>query len=229
MLKVSAHLKPTLLAAAMVTGCATLALAQPAPNGNPAPVKGEVAQYILTPAGAVDGMILTDGTEVHTPPAASTRLVFSVRPGDKVTIRGTRTIANPVVNAIAVTNDATGVIIDLGPPGPARRIDDASRVKLQLHGSDGRFNGVQLEDGTIVRLPPPDADRHAAALAVGQPLYASGDGVYGPLGKVIAAREIGPNQTDLVKIDAPGFDRWMHEVFGGSDTPAAPPPVAPRS
>jgi hypothetical protein len=60
-------------------------------------------------------------------------------------------------------------------------------------------------------------------------LYASGDGVSGPLGKVIAAREIGPNKTDLVKIDAPGFDRWMHEVFGGSDTPAAPPPVAPRS
>jgi hypothetical protein len=35
----------------------------------------------------------------------------------------------------------------------------------------------------------------AANLAVGQPLYAKVDGVVSPLGKVIAAHEIGPEKA----------------------------------
>jgi hypothetical protein len=39
-----------------------------------------------------------------------------------------------------------------------------------LHDRRGTLNGVLLEDGTIVRMPPPEAERLAANLAVGQPL-----------------------------------------------------------
>jgi hypothetical protein len=53
-------------------------------------IKGKVAQYSLTSRGTVDGLILTDGTEVNLPPHASTQLVFAVHPGDAVTIRGTK-------------------------------------------------------------------------------------------------------------------------------------------
>ncbi len=128
------------------------------------------------------------------------------------------------MTAVAVTNDATGTVVDTGPPGPPQHLDDESRIKLQLHGPDDHINGVLLEDGTIVRMPPPDAERLAASLAVGQPLYARGDGMSGPLGKVITAREIGPSRTALTKIDEPRFERWMHDVFGGGDAPAQPPP-----
>jgi hypothetical protein len=96
-----------------------------------------------------------------------------------------------------------------------------------LHDPRGHLNGVLLEDGTIVRMPPPDAEQHAANLAVGQPLYARGDGMSGPLGKVIAAHEIGPNRTTLTKIDESRFKRWWHDVFGGGETP--PPPPTPKS
>jgi len=226
--KSASRLKYALLGATMMIGFA--GLAQPAAAGDPANVteiKGKVAQYALTPRGAVDGLILTDGTEVHVPKHASTRLVFSVRPGDAVTVRGLKAGASPVVSAAAVTNDATGTVVDTGPEGPPQRLDDESRIKRQLHNPEGQLDGVLLEDGTIVRMPPLDAERHAASLAVGQPLYALGDGMSGPLGKVIAAREVGASRAKLSNVDETRFERWMHDVFGGGD--ALPPPVAPKS
>jgi hypothetical protein len=39
-------------------------------------VSGTVAHYTLTPRGDVDGLVLTDGTEVSFPPHLSTELVI---------------------------------------------------------------------------------------------------------------------------------------------------------
>jgi hypothetical protein len=230
--KSASRLKYALLGATMMIGSAGLAMAQGAPAGAPAQtpdIKGKVAQYSLTPRGDVDGLILADGTEVMLPPHNSTQIVFAIHPGDAVTISGTKADASPVVTAVAVTNDATGAVVETGPHGPPQRIDDQSNVKLQLHDPQGHLNGVLLEDGVIVRMPPPDAEQHAANLAVGQPLYASGDGMAGPLGKVIAAHEIGPSKTELTKIDESRFKRWTHDVFGGNTTPPPPPPAAPKT
>jgi hypothetical protein len=98
----------------------------------------------------------------------STQIVFAVRPGDAVTIQGRKTAANPVVAVVSVTNDASGAVVKAGPPGLPQQLDDESRIKLQLHDLDGHINGVLLEDGTIVRMLPPDAEQDAAGLAVGQ-------------------------------------------------------------
>ena len=201
-----------------------MALAQTAPPGEPTEVKGKVAQYSMTPRGAVEGLIMVDGTEVLMSPHLSTQLVFAVRPGDAVTVQGMKTVANPVVTAVSLTNDVTGAVVDARPPGPAQPLDDESRVKLQLHDPDGRLNGVLLEDGAIVRMPSPDADADAAGLAVGQPLYARREGVTTPLGKVIAAREIGPAKTKLIKVDQSRFERWKSDLFGA--TSAAAPSIA---
>lgn len=226
--RAASRLTYALLGATMLIGSAGLALAQPAPAGDPAQLpemKGKVGQYSLTPNGAVDGLILTDGTEVNLPPHLSTQLVFAVRPGDAVTIRGQKTGTGTNVAAAAVTNDATGATVaDTGPHSARQRLHDQGRIKLQLHDPRGHLNGVLLEDGTIIRMPPPEAERHVAGLAVGQPLYARGDGVSGPLGTVIAAHEIGPSDAQLTKIDEPQFKRWMHDVFGMGG--GAPPPAA---
>ena len=222
MTKSAFRLKYALLGASlMMIGPAGMALAQSAPPGEPTEVKGKVAQYSLTPRGNVDGLILVDGTEVRLPPRAQTQIVFAVRPGDAVTIQGVKTVANPVVTGVSLTNDATGAVVDMRPPGPAQQLDDESRVKLQLHDPDGRLDGVLLEDGAIVRMPSSDADADAAGLAVGQPLYARGDGVATPLGKVIAAREIGPARTKLIKVDESRFERWKSDLFGGELSDAA--------
>ena len=88
------------------------------PAGLPA-TKGTVARYSLAPRGDVDGLILGDGTEVHLPPHLGTQLVYAVRPGDAVTVRGLRALRLPLVSALSVTNDATGATVtDNGPPPP---------------------------------------------------------------------------------------------------------------
>jgi hypothetical protein len=229
MTKFALPLKYSMLGALIVSGSAGLAMAQqtPAPpTGDATEVKGKVAQYSLTPRGAVDGLILADGTEAYLPPHLSTQIVFAVRPGDAVTIQGRKTVANPVVAVDSVTNDASGAVVKAGPAATPQQLDDESRIKLQLHDLDGHIKGVLLEDGVIVRMPPPDAEQDAAGLAVGQPLYVRGDGLSGPLGKAIAAREIGPAKAKLIKVDESRFERWKHDLLGGTDgpTPAAAPP-----
>jgi hypothetical protein len=217
-------------------------------------IKGRVAQYTLTPRGDVDGLILDNGTEVHFPPHLSTQLVYAVRPGDTVTIHGLKAQAVPMVQAMSVTNDASGqTVTDTGPPagGPGKHGPNAGgqmlqvqgQVKEQLHGPRGDLNGVLLQDGTIVRLPPPEAQRLAAQLAPGQQVYAQGNGIVTPLGKVVAAQSIGPSPSQAVALqmppprprhghgpaDGPG---GLGPAAGPSGPPAAPgapppPPGAP--
>jgi hypothetical protein len=229
-------LKVSLLAASMLAGVGMVALAQPAPTYDPAQlpaIKGKVAQYTLTPRGDVDGLILDDGTEVHLPPTVSTELVFAIRPGDAVTIHGLKARAEPMIAAASVTNDASGVTV-LANAGRrmgwrAPPIEDTSKIKQVLHETRGDMNGVLLDDGTVVRVPPREAERLGATLGVGQPLYVKGVGVTSPLGKVILARQVGPDQEHLSDIAAPRMrgGPWMRGRGMGMHGPGgdgAPPP-----
>jgi hypothetical protein len=197
----------------LMAGVAGGALGQVGPAYDPQQLpmlQGKVAQYSLTPRGDVDGLILEDGTEIHLPPHLGAQLVFAIKPGDRVTVHGLKARAIPMVQAMSVTNDATGATVtDNGPDGPAgprgrgQPLSAEGHIKAQLHGPRGDLNGVLLEDGTIVRLPPDEAERLAAQLAPGQPLYVEGDGVVSPLGKVIAAQQIGPSQSQLAQVQGP--------------------------
>lgn len=174
-------------------------------------IQGKVAQYSLTPRGDVDGLILDNGTEVHFPPPLSTQLVFIVKPGDSVTVHGLQAMAGPMVRARSITNTASGQTVSVPasrgfrppPPPPGQTLSDQGQVKEQLHGPRGELNGVLLTDGTIVRLPPPEAERLAAQLAQGDTVVVSGHGYAGPLGKVIAAESIGPSAAQQTAIAAP--------------------------
>jgi hypothetical protein len=210
-----------MLAGALVLGAgvvqgAGLAMAQPAHRGagnapvyDPAQlpeIKGKVAQYSLTPRGMVDGLILADGTEVHVPPFVSTQLVFAVKPGDAVTIHGLKARAVPMVAARSITNDATGTTVLAMPqrgPGQGAALEAEGKVAAMLHTPRGEANGVRLEDGTIVRLPPPEAKRLAETLAVGKSVVVRGEGYAGPMGRVIAARQLGETKDSLKDVAAP--------------------------
>jgi hypothetical protein len=232
-----------LLAATLLAGTAGAAvlsqeIATYDPRQLPA-IEGKVAQYSLTPRGDVDGLILKDGTEVHVPPHLGIQLIFAVKPGDQVTVHGLKARSIAMVQAMSVTNDATGsTVTDNGANGargarePGQQLSAQGRIKAQLHGPQGDLNGVLLEDGTIVRLPPPEALRFAAELAPGQMLYVDGEGVAGPLGKVIAARLMGPSQAQLAQIQAPpprgpGYGRREPPPQLPTAAPPAPVPPAP--
>ena len=244
-------LKVALLATAlMAVAAGDMAYAQLSATYDPAQlptIKGKVVQYLPTPRGDVDGVLLDDGTEVQIGPATSAQLVFAVKPGDNVTIHGLKARALPMVAAMSITNDASGVtVIAMGPRmGPPPAVDIQGHVRAALHDPRGETNGVLLDDGTVVRMPPPEARKLGEAIAVGHEVVVHGFGYAGPLGRAVAAREIGPDAAHLTKIAEPrpgwGHGPMMHGdmmhgdmmhggmmnggmMNGGPDGDAPPPP-----
>ena len=191
---------------------------------------GRVRQFTLTPRGDIDGLILVDGTEVKTPPHLSTSIAYSVKPGDTVSVHGLRAAALPLIEAVSITDQATGrTVIDTGPPGPPGPppppgppspapmgastgatgpmqglVEAQGRVRMPLHGPQGEVNGALLEDGTVLRLPPPAAMTFAALLQTGQTIVAEGVVWSSPLGKVMEVRQIGPSRAQLNWVAAAG-------------------------
>ena len=244
------RLKTALLAATLLVGVGGLAIAQPAPGRpmaqaaaasgpafDPAQLPafhGKVAQYLLTPRGDVDGFMLDNGTEVHTNPGLSTQLVYAVRPGDTVTIHGLKAKAAPLVAAASVTNDATNATVDGGMRRPMHdrfaAIEAHGVVKAALHTPRGEINGVLLEDGTAVHLPPREAHKLAADLAVGKTVYVKGFGVTSALGKVVMARQLGSDPAKMTDITMPrwhGQGRGHHPMMDGGHGPMGGMPPAP--
>jgi hypothetical protein len=173
--------------------------------------KGTVARYTLTPRGDVDGFILTDGTEVKVPKHLSAQLVYAIRPGDAVTVRGLKAFALPLIDAATITNDATGaVVIDNGPPGPDRGglvTTITGKVLATLHGPRGDVNGAILENGTILRLGPREAASQFALLQPGQSLAARGVSTTTLLGTVMEVEAIGASPDQLVEVGPGGPGR----------------------
>lgn len=236
------HWKAVLLGGTAILALSAAALAQnpPQPPGSqlaPAALqtplydpqqlpaqRGQVQQFTLTPRGDIDGLILSDGTEVKTPPHLSTQIAYAIKPGDTVTIHGLHAAALPLVQAVSIADDATGhMVIDNGPPvsgrgpaappppiatatsagGPPPGLTEVqSRVRMTLHGPQGDVNGALLDDGTIVRLPPPEAYRFAGLLQPGQTIVAEGTELVTAIGKVLDAQQIGASREQLSLVAA---------------------------
>jgi hypothetical protein len=198
-------------AIALASGAAVYAQA-PGPLWDPAQLpatKGTVKQYTLTPRGDVDGLILNDGTEVKLPPHLTGQIVFAIRPGDAVTVRGLKAFALPLVDATSVINDATGATVtDNGPPGgPGRWANQqtiSGRIAAALHGKRGEVNGALFDNGITLRLPPFEAERLQAWLQPGQTVTVRGASLVTPLGTVIDVNAIGASPDQLTEL-AVGF------------------------
>jgi hypothetical protein len=202
---------------------------------------GRVQQFTLTPRGEIDGVILSDGTEVKTAPALSTSMAYSIKPGDSVTIHGLRAAAIPLVQAVSITDRTSGKTIvdaDSGPrpggrpPAPGigepRLADAQGTIRMSVHGPRGEINGVLLTDGTVLRLPPDAALNLTSVLQPGRTVFAQGDGVSNAIGKVLEVREIGPSRDALspVEIAPPPGPRGPGRRL--REGPPPPPAAASR-
>ena len=74
---------------------------------------------------------------------------------------------------------------------------------MTLHGLRGDVNGALLQDGTVLRLPPPEAARFAALLQPDRNVVAEGTLFTNPLGKVLEVRQIGASRDQLKEVQAP--------------------------
>jgi hypothetical protein len=199
---------------------------------------GRVQQFTLTPRGEIDGVILSDGTEVKTPPDLSTPMAYSIKPGDTITIHGLRAAAIPLLQAVSITDRTSGKTIvdtDSGPRpggrppvpgiGEPRLADAQGTIRMSVHGPRGEINGVLLTDGTVLRLPPDAALNLASLLQPGRTVFARGDGMSNAIGKVLEVREIGPSRDALSPVEIPPPRDPGRRLREG---PPPPPPAASR-
>ena len=101
----------------------------------------------------------------------------------------------------------------------------SGKVKAALHNPRGETDGVLLEDGSQVRLSPPEAKRLADQIKLGSTITVRGMGSENLLGKVVAARQIGPDATHLVDVRGP--QGMPDHARPGRGRPQAPADTAP--
>jgi hypothetical protein len=95
---------------------------------------------------------------------------------------------------------------DAPPPGAEARGPQAEvsgRVMAPLYGRRGEVNGAMLEDGTVLRMPPHQAERLKNSLAVGQTVVAQGTGLANGLGRVLEVRAIGASRDAMTTLQGP--------------------------
>jgi hypothetical protein len=177
---------------------------------------GLVHCFLINGEGDADGLILTDGTEVHFPPHMGRAVLDAIRPGAAVHIRGVRPRGVAMIAAVSIAPEEGERIVDAGPPDHDKDREAARRnaahaarsameaqgvVRQALHGPKGEVRGVLLEDGRAGRFPPHAAEAVAALLVPGRPVVLRGAGFSNPHGTVIAVHEIGASAENLRKLD----------------------------
>jgi hypothetical protein len=107
----------------------------------------------------------------------------------------------------------------------------SGRVSATLHGPGGEVNGALLENGVVLRLPPPEADRMQALHQPGQTITVRGVRLDTVLGSVIDVRAIGysPDQLSELASGPPRRGPGRGPGRGGPDVfaPVPPPPPPP--
>lgn len=174
-------------------------------------VTASVERFLINCHGDVDGMILSNGLEVHSPPHLSEEIRAAIRLGDRIIVRGVRPRSADMITAVAIDTADDKRILDKGPqkdregkrarkhaPSPKHAPMHADgTVRRVLHGPKGETRGVLLEDGVSIRFPPHEAQHIAPLLSAGKKFAARGDGLESPLGTVIEAHELGASSDDL--------------------------------
>lgn len=164
---------------------------------------GTLIRFTINPEGNVDGFLLADDTLVSLPPHLGVQLVALVRPGDRLSVEGWRTVKGDM-KAQIVRNDGTGASLVDQPPVPGAGllppdVRGVRLIKLSVTGLVlrmtsaplGEPDGVMLDNGTIVKLTPLGAQQFAALLKPGTQVAAVGYGTRNAYGEALQATAFG--------------------------------------
>lgn len=194
----------------------------PPPGAAPPPVygasaapvaSGRITKFLINPNGDVDGLLLGDGTQANFPPHLSAALLQIAHVGDTVSVQGFRGYGADTVHATVITNTATSQSMVDQPPSPDRpppppaalnALNVTSRVVRLLHADMGELNGAILEDGTIVRFPPPFGAQLQTALRPNVQLTATGYGTQNAYGRALEATSLAIDGQAPITVYGPG-------------------------
>jgi len=175
---------------------------------------GTLDRFVLNPKADIDGLLLTDGTEIHTPPHLSTQLLAALAPGAKLAVHGVKARDGGVIVAVAIDPAKGKRIVDKGP-GPRHDKPEkpshppekhgkpamhSGTIQRLLHGPKGQAHGVLLDDGVVVRFPPHVAESFEDLLMVGGPLSVRGVSSTKAHGTVIDAEAMGKEPSTLTEV-----------------------------
>jgi hypothetical protein len=188
-------------------------------------ITGTVERFVVNARGEIDGLILDEGaneaTLVHVPPHLGVEIEAAVRPGEAVRVRGVRPRGTRMIAAVALFAADGRAIVDNGPDDKhredthpnshkdpsAKKMQIAGIVRLALHTPKGELRGALLQDGSIVRIGPKEAQRFAELLQPGASVVVRGDGVETQHGSVVEGQEIGGDLADLKPTKSPKHEK----------------------
>lgn len=176
--------------------------------------KVTVQRYVMNPDGEVDGLILTDGSQLVVPPRYSKELIAIAAPKQVILVNGfmedERFIPQRITNVR--TGQSVSDLQTLAPersselsPLAATPIEHGIRdrtyprkqkilsaqgiIQSQLYSPNGEVNGLILSEGSVVRFPPHMIDE-SIKIKVGDNIQASGYGTKNSRGQSIEATQI---------------------------------------
>lgn len=205
------------------------------PAQNTEQISGVVSQYLMNPNGEVDGLLLSDSTQVKFPPHMSADLTGLVKPNDRISAGGERESAQ-TFRAFIITNAASGQsVVESRPSELPRRmppelrgvnltpLSASGKIKAVLHAPRGEIDGAVLEDGTILHFRPDVGVQYASSLVIGQIVSAKGFGTQNSFGRSLEVTEFGVAGQAL----APIYSAGANTVSPAAPVAPPPPPPAP--
>ncbi len=189
------------------------------PTGSPSAATGETSttvdgvleQYVMNPDGEVDGLLLVDGTQIKFPAPISSDMTGLIKPKERIRVQGQRQNAR-LVKALSITNMTSGKSLTapsasgVRPPPVASKaaarkpLQADGKIRFVLHGAGGETEGAVLENGTVLRIPPPAAAKFESLLQVGKEISVKGEGTENQFGRSIEVKEIGAPGGTLTPI-----------------------------
>jgi hypothetical protein len=176
--------------------------------------EGIVSRYLIDPRGEVEGLLLTDGTQMHVTSHIASEFVKVIKPNHRIRAQGTRKSLSALFEPDIIRNMTTGASfktplrLDLPIPDQENRLsmtDMRARGAIHLLLYDYMNEGVRgmlLSDGTQVRLPPDATDELRRSLRVGQSIEAEGYGTENEYGRAMEALRLGFPPGKLTPLDA---------------------------
>lgn len=171
---------------------------------------GTLAKFVLNGKGEIDGLILTDDTEINTPPHLSAQLAQALTIGSMLKVHGVKPRDSDVIVAVAIDPGNHERILDRGAehatsrPAVTKAHDVTANyegeIQRLLHGPKGQVHGALLKDSVSVRWPPHATEAFADLLAVGAPLVVRGKFIATSIGAVIEVEAMGERPDSLKAI-----------------------------
>ncbi|WP_447984910.1 hypothetical protein [Nitrospira sp. Nam74] len=173
---------------------------------------GIVERYLMDPRGDVEGILLTDGTQMHVTSRSVADFTKAIKPGDHIRVEGIRKNGNQVVTPNVISNESTGTrfTVPLRLDLPALPLDRLAMTALKVEGLirvllysplSGEVYGMVLSDGTQVRLPPDVSVEFRRSFKVGTQVTVEGYGTENQHGRALEALSMSANGGPLIPLD----------------------------